>query len=38
MANPYGIIIVDGEECWLKEMNYSFFKEEAELKLIPKAD
>lgn len=38
MANPYGIITVDGEECWLKEMTYSFFKDEAELKLIPKAN
>lgn len=38
MANPYGIITVDGEECWLKEMIYSFFKDEAELKLIPKAN
>lgn len=38
MANPYGIITVDGEECWLKEMTYSFFKDEAEFKLIPKAN
>jgi hypothetical protein len=37
MANPYGIITVDGEGCWIKEMTYSFFKEEAEFKLIPKA-
>lgn len=37
MANPYGLVVVDGEECWIKEMTYSFFKEEAEFKLTPKA-
>ena len=38
MKNPYGIVIVDGEKCWIKEMTYSFFKEEAEFKLTPKAN
>lgn len=35
-ANPYGLIVVDGEACWLKEMQYELATGEAELTLIPK--
>lgn len=37
MANPYGLVVVDGEECWIKEFQYDFNSSEAEFKLIPKA-
>ena len=37
MNDPYGIVIVDGDECWIKEMQYDFNTSEAEFKLIPKA-
>jgi hypothetical protein len=36
MANPYGIIRVDGEDYWLKEMQYEVTSGETEFKLIPK--
>lgn len=36
MANPYGIIRVDGEDYWLKEMQYEVASGETEFKLIPK--
>lgn len=35
--NPYGLVVVDGEECWIKEFQYDFNSSEAEFKLIPKA-
>lgn len=35
-ANPYGLIVVDGEKCWLKEMQYEFKTGLTELTLIPK--
>lgn len=35
-ANPYGLIVVDGEKCWLKEMQYEFKTGNTELTLIPK--
>ena len=35
-ANPYGLIVVDGEKCWLKEMQYEFKTGTAEFTLIPK--
>lgn len=35
-ANPYGLIVVDGEKCWLKEMQYEFKTGNAEFTLIPK--
>ena len=35
-ANPYGLIVVDGEKCWLKEMQYEFKTGMAEFTLIPK--
>lgn len=35
--NPYGLIVVDGEECWIKEFQYDFNTSEAEFKLTPKA-
>lgn len=34
--NPYGIIVVDGEKYWLKEMRFSFKNGKAEFTLIPK--
>lgn len=34
--NPYGIIVVDNEKHWLKEMKFKFKTGEAELTLIPK--
>lgn len=37
MANPYGLVVVDGEDCWIKEMTYDHSTGEAEFKLIPKA-
>jgi hypothetical protein len=37
LANPYGLVLVDGEECWIKEFTYSFIDGEAEFKLTPKA-
>lgn len=36
--NPYGLVAVDGELCWIKEFTYSFADCTAELKLIPKAE
>ena len=36
LANPYGLIVVDGEKCWLKEMQYEFKTGNTELTLIPK--
>lgn len=36
-ANPYGLVVVDGEECWIKEFQYDFNTSEADFKLIPKA-
>lgn len=36
MDNPYGIIRVDGEDYWLKEMQYEVASGETEFKLIPK--
>ena len=36
LANPYGLIVVDGEKCWLKEMQYEFKTGTAEFTLIPK--
>lgn len=33
--DPYGIIQVDGENCWIKEMQYNFKTSEAKFKLIP---
>ena len=36
-SNPYGLVVVDGEECWIKEMTYDFNTSEADFKLIPKA-
>ena len=36
MANPYGIIEVDGEKCWIKEMQYELKTGLADLTLIPK--
>lgn len=35
-ANPYGIVMVNGKPCWIKEVSYSFVDGEAEFKLIPK--
>ena len=35
--NPYGLVVVDGEECWIKEFTYDFNTSEAEFKLTPKA-
>lgn len=35
--NPYGIVSVNGEECWIKEFQYDFNTSEAEFKLTPKA-
>lgn len=35
--NPYGIVSVNGEECWIKEFRYDFNTSEAEFKLTPKA-
>lgn len=35
--NPYGMVVVDGEECWIKEFQYDFNTSEAEFKLTPKA-
>jgi hypothetical protein len=37
IANPYGLVVVDGEECWIKEFQYDFNTSEAEFKLTPKA-
>lgn len=37
IANPYGLVVVDGEECWIKKFQYDFNTSEAEFKLIPKA-
>jgi hypothetical protein len=37
LGNPYGLVLVDGEECWIKEFQYDFNTSEAEFKLIPKA-
>lgn len=37
LANPYGLVAVDGEECWIKEFQYDFNTSEAEFKLTPKA-
>lgn len=37
IANPYGLVVVDGEECWIKEFQYDFNASEADFKLIPKA-
>jgi hypothetical protein len=34
--NPYGIIVVDNEKYWLKEIKFKFKTGEAELTLIPK--
>lgn len=36
--NPYGLVVVDGEECWIKEFTYDFNTSEAEFKLTPKAN
>jgi hypothetical protein len=36
MANPYGLIRVDGVDYWLKEMQYEVTSGETEFKLIPK--
>lgn len=36
-ANPYGLIVVDGIQSWIKEFSYTFNTGEAEFKLIPKA-
>lgn len=36
MDNPYGLIRVDGEDYWLKEMQYEVASGETEFKLIPK--
>lgn len=36
MDNPYGLIRVDGEDYWLKEMQYEVTSGETEFKLIPK--
>jgi hypothetical protein len=35
--NPYGLVVVDEEECWIKEFTYDFNTSEAEFKLTPKA-
>ena len=35
--DPYGLIVVDGQQYWLKEMTFTFKSGEAELTLIPKA-
>lgn len=37
IANPYGLVVVNGEECWIKEFTYDFNTSEAEFKLTPKA-
>lgn len=37
LGNPYGLVLADGEECWIKEFQYDFNTSEAEFKLIPKA-
>ena len=34
--DPYGIIQVDGEDCYLSELEYNFNTSEANFKLIPK--
>ena len=34
--NPYGLIVVDGVNYWLKEMRFEFKTGKAELTLIPK--
>lgn len=36
IANPYGIIRMDGADYWIKEFQYSFVDGEAEFSLIPK--
>lgn len=36
--NPYGLVVVDGEKCWIKEFTYSFADGTADFKLIPKAE
>lgn len=36
MANPYGIVRMDGDDYWIKEFQYSFVDGEAEFSLIPK--
>lgn len=37
MADPYGLISIDGIEGWISEMQYSFSDGETEFTLIPKA-
>jgi hypothetical protein len=37
-ANPYGMVRVKGNDCWIKSFRYSFADGEAEFKLIPKAN
>lgn len=36
MANPYGIVEVDGEKYWIKELTYTFQTGECDFTLIPK--
>lgn len=38
IANPYGLISIDGIEGWISEMQYTFATGEADFTLIPKAD
>lgn len=35
--DPYGIVMVSGERCWIKEFTYSFADGTANFKLIPQA-
>lgn len=37
-ANPYGIVRVNGEDCWIKEFTYSFKDGMANFVLMPKFD
>lgn len=36
IANPYGTVVVDGEKCYIQELQYKLKTGEVELKLIPK--